>query len=70
MPKFENWEKNGRDPKKIEDKIHKELTDPVVDDLIAVRKKRDSEFWKRQEEKKKILLEAEQKGILIFSKNE
>ena len=66
--KFENHKKNGI-PKGFEQMMHKELTDPVVDDLIAVRESWDKEFEKKQTERLKKLAEAEKEGHLIFPKD-
>jgi ABC-type phosphate/phosphonate transport system substrate-binding protein len=66
--KFEKH-KNTENPKGLEERMRKELTDPVVDDLIAARESWDKEFEKRQEERIKKLKEAEEEGRLIFSKD-
>jgi hypothetical protein len=65
--KLENY-KNAKTPKEAVGGTREGLTDPVVDDLIAVRERWDEEFEKKQAERRTELLEAEKEGRLTFSK--
>lgn len=68
MGKFETWEKFGKSEKKLSlgDRARRQLTDPVVDDLLEARKKWQEEFKKKEEEKRKKLKEAESSGELVY----